>query len=321
MRRDRAVGGFVLEVAVRRYEHARHHGKRAGGGGDEVAHHVAVVILAGPDDAAGGADHSGDRIVYKAIAVLQAGLLKGGAEFLVENLLEQKLEGLVVILGYGVLGREPQILLHIQRIGKAGSRKGQDGIVPIVHGLQNAGAGKIKYRLAAQLRAVRVGEHKLCLTGAGNAVFRGLVHIAVCVTGNGDGLFPAGDHRLYPRDKYRRAEHRAVERRADGGVGRSPKLFEAVFLLPLVVGRNGRALNADVQALDRLRRLMGHCVLGFVAVRQRQVIVFGVQLNKGAYKLLLYHPPKDMGHLIAVKLGNGNRHFDLFHSYLLFCAA
>ena len=137
-----------------------------------------------------------------------------------------------------------------------------------MHGLQNAGAGKIEYRLAAQLRAVRVGEHQLGLTGAGNAVFRGLVHIAVCVTGNGDGLFPAGNNRLYPRDQNGRAEHRAVERRADCGVGRPPKLLEAVFLLPLVVGRNGRALNADVQPPDGLRRLMGHCVLGFVAVWQ-----------------------------------------------------
>ena len=318
---DRTVGGLVLEITVRRHQHAGHHGQRAGGGGDEIAHHVAVVVLARPDDAAGGADDLGGHIVDEGVAIMKTRLLKGGAVLLVEYLLEQQLERLVVVLGDGVLGGEPDILLHVQRVGEAAAGEGQDGVVPVVHGLQNAGAGKVIDRLAAQLRAVVVGEHQLRLSGAGDAVLHRLVHIAVGVAGDGDGLFPAGHHRLHPGDEDGGAEHCAVQRRADGGVGGLPQLLEAVLLLSLVVGGDGGALHAHMEALDGLRRLPGHGVLRLVPVGQRQVVILGVQLHEGRYQLILYHPPQDVGHLIAVQLGDRDRHFDLFHRYLLFCAA
>ncbi len=67
-----------------------------------------------------------------------------------------------------------------------------------MHGLQNAGAVEIVDRLAAQLRAVLIGEHQLRLTGAGDAVLHGLIYITVGVAGDGDGFFPAGHHGLDP---------------------------------------------------------------------------------------------------------------------------
>ena len=143
------MGCLVLEVAVRRHQHAGHHGQRAGRGGDEVAHHIAVVVLAGPDDAAGGTDDLGSHIVDEGIAVMQPRLLEGGAVLLIEHLLEQQLERLVVVLGDGVLGGEPDILLHVQRVGEAAAGEGQNGVVPVVHGLQHAGAVEVVDRLAA----------------------------------------------------------------------------------------------------------------------------------------------------------------------------
>ena len=252
---------------------------------------------------------------------MEAGGVEGGAVLLIEHLLEQQLEGLVVVLGDGVLGGEPDILLHVQRVGEAAAGEGQDRVVPVVHGLQHAGAVEVVDRLAAQLRAVVVGEHQLRLTGAGDAVLHRLIYVAVGVAGDGDGLFPAGHHRLHTGNEDGGAEHRAVQRRTDGGVGGLPELLEAVLLLPLIVGGDGGALHAHVQALDGLRRLPGHGILRPVPVGQGQVVVLGVQVYKGLYQLVLYHPPQDVGHLIAVQLGDGDRHFDLFHRYLRFCAA
>ena len=43
------------------------------------------------------------------------------------------------------------------------------------------------------------------------------------------------------------------------------------------------------------------------------------KINEGLNKCVLYHAPQHMGHLIAVQLGDGDRHFDLFHSVHRLC--
>ena len=250
---------------------------------------------------------------------MKSRLFKGGLVLLVIDLLEQQLEGLVIVLGDGVLGAEPHILPHGQGIGEAAAGEGENGGVPVVHGLHHAGVLEVEHRLAAQLPAAFIGEHQLGFSGTGYAVFHRLVQVAVGVAGDGNGLLPAGHHRLDPLQQDGCAEHGAVQRRPDGGVGRFPQLGQAVLLLALQVGGDGGALHADLQALDGLRCLCGDGICRLLPVGQGQVVVFGVQVHEGLNKCVLYHAPQHMGHLIAVQFGDGDRHFDLFHSVHRLC--
>ena len=195
---DGAVGGLIFKVAVRGDQYTGHHGQRAGGSGDEVAHHVAVVILAGPDDAAGGADDLGRHVVDEGVAIGETRLFKGRPVLLVVHLLKQQLEGLVVVLGDGILAGKPHVLSHGEPVGEAAPGKGENGIVPVVHGLHHAGAAELIHRLAGGLHAVFIGEDQLRLSLAGDPVFHGLIQITVGVAGDGDGFFPAGHHGLDP---------------------------------------------------------------------------------------------------------------------------
>ena len=99
-------------------------------------------------------------------------------------------------------------------------------------------------------------------------------------------------------------------------------MTQAVLLLPLEVGGDGGALDADVQAADGLRRIPCHLIRRPLPVGQAQVVVLRVQLHKGQDQLLFDLPPKHMGHFVAVQLRNGVGHFDFFHGvHLRFSAA
>ena len=318
---DRAVCRFVFEVPVRGDKNAGHHRKTAGGGGNQVAHDVSVVVFARPDDAAFRADDLCRNIVNECIAVVESSLVKACLEFFVEDLLEQELEGLVVVFGNGILAGEPDVLLNIQCVGKAAAGKRQDGVVAVVHCLQNAGSLEIVDRLAGGLVPSLVGEDQLRLAGTGDAVLDCLVNVAVGVACDGDRLFPAGDDRLDLGNQNRRAENCAVEHGADGRVRRFPELFEVIFLLPLQIWRDGCALDADMQALDCLCCLYGDGVFCFVAVLDGKIVIFTIQFHEGKNQLVFDHAPEDVCHFIAVELGNGVLHFDFFHGYSLLCAA
>ena len=152
---DGAVGGLIFKVAVRGDQHAGHHGQRAGGGGDEVAHDVAVVVFAGPDDAAGGADDLGRHVVDEGVAIGETRLFKGRPVLLVVHLLKQQLEGLVVVLGDGILAGKPHVLSHGEAVGEAAPGKGENGIVPVVHGL--------KRKMLMPLTSVKMVQRRLLL--------------------------------------------------------------------------------------------------------------------------------------------------------------
>ena len=88
---------------------------------------------------------------------------------------------------------------------------------------------------------------KLRMARAGHADFAGLVHIAICVAGDGDGLFPGAHRRLDVCRQNRRAEHRAIQNGTNGGVRALPHFLETVFLHALRVGRDRGALDRHAQ--------------------------------------------------------------------------
>lgn len=116
---DGAVGSLVLVVAIGADEDRGHHGERTEGGGDHVAHDVAIVVLASPDEAALAAYYAGNSVVDEGVEILQASLLELLLVALLIDLVEDDAELSVVLLGDGVLGSEPEILVHVERVGEA----------------------------------------------------------------------------------------------------------------------------------------------------------------------------------------------------------
>ena len=308
---------LVLVFAVRAHQHAGHHGQRTKGGGHHIAHHIAVVVLAGPDKAALAANDAGNDIVNEAVEVGNAGSLKFCLVFGVVHLLEDILEGVVILLGNGVLGAKPQILLHVQCVVEAAAGKAADGIVLVVLALQHTGTFKIEHG-GTLLGAVGTGEQQLCLTGTGDAELRALVHVAIGMAGDGDGLFPVLDHRLDAVDHDGGTEHGAVQHGADGTVGALPHLVQLVLVHALGIGGDGGALDRHAILLVGKSSVHGHLVAGGIAVGQAKVIVFGLEVHKRKDQFVLDHLPQDAGHLVAVHLDEGRGHFDLFHSRVPF---
>ena len=90
------------------------------------------------------------------------------------------------------------------------------------------------------------------LPAAGNAHLGILVHVAVRMARDGDGLYPVAHARLDALDHDGGAEHRAVEHGADGAVGAFPHLLEIVLLHARGVRRDGGALHRNAQTLGGL---------------------------------------------------------------------
>ena len=128
----RAVRGFILVNAVRGDEHGGHHGKTAVRRRDHVAHHVAVVVFAGPNVAAFTANHARNGVVDQRVEVFNADFFKLLFIFRVVNFLENILKAVVVGLRNRVFCRKPQVLLHAQRVIKAGACKALNALINIM---------------------------------------------------------------------------------------------------------------------------------------------------------------------------------------------
>ena len=308
-----AVSGLILRRAVRRDKHGRHHGKAAEGRGDHVAHDVAVIVLAGPDEAALAADDAGNGVVDEGVEVGNAELLELRAVVL-ELLLKDLLELAVIDLGDGVLRGEPQILLRINGILEAGARKRADALFLVVGGLPDGGAVDLLHEKLLLLAAL-ADERQRGGAGLGRVEVDRLIHVAIGMTGDGDGLFPVLYDGMDGVDADGRAEHGAVQNGADRAVRALPHFGELRILHhALLVRRDGGAFDGHAEAAGGVGGLDRHLILRLVAVQQAEVIILGLQLHKGQDEFVLDHLPKDTGHLVAVHLHQRGRHFDLFHA-------
>ena len=217
---------------------------------------------------------------------------------------------MIVLFRDGVLRGEPDVLLDVEGVLEAAAGEALDGRVEVVHALGDAGAVELLHQLA-RLGAVCGGVHELHRAGTGNAQLRVLVHVAVGVTRDGDGLDPVAHARLDARDGDGRAEHGAVQHGADGAVRALPHALEVVLVHARGVRRDGGALHGHAQALGRLGGIDGHLVVGGVAMLQAQVVVLGLQIDMRKQQLVLDHLPDDARHLVAVHLHErrGHRYF------------
>ena len=95
-------------------------------------------------------DHTSHCVVDQGVEIFDAGSLKLFLVLVVVDLLEDVLEGVVVLLGDGVLGCEPDILMQIQTVVEAGTCKAGDGVVLVVQTLYDA-VGILKLKISSRL--------------------------------------------------------------------------------------------------------------------------------------------------------------------------
>ena len=85
------------------------------------------------------------------------------------------------------------------------------------------------------------------------------------------------------------------------------------FFDPLFIGRDRRALYPDAIFLDRVGRIDGDLVVGLVALFNRQIIVFQIDVEIGQNEPLADPLPDDAGHFVAVEFNDRVFHLDLRH--------
>ncbi len=311
--RDRAVRGLRLDrLAVRRHQHGGHQAERAVALRHRVRLHVAVVVLARPDIAARPLERRGDHVVDQAVLVgdAEAGELR--LELGLVDLLEDVLEAAVIGLEDRVLGREIDRILAHQAVVERGAGEVADRIVEIVHRHRDAGAGELEHLLLDH-RAVVALEPDRQAALAGHLEIGGAVLVAVGVAADDDRLRPAGHEARHVLADDRLAEDDAAEDVADRAVRALPHLLEIELLHARLVGRDGRAFDADAAGLDRVGRVDRHLVVGGVAMLDREVEILQVDVEIGVDQLVADELPDDAGHLVAVEFDNRILDLDLGH--------
>ncbi len=111
---------------------------------------------------------------------------------------------------------------------EASPGKGADALIQVVEALNDAVSVEVMDQ-AAGFIAVLVGDHQFRLTAGLYHHLGVFIHIAVSVTGNGDGLGPGGDVGGNALDDNGGAEH-GVPSNGIGAVGGLPHLFEMVLV-------------------------------------------------------------------------------------------
>ena len=150
---------------------------------------------------------------------------------------------------------------------------------------------------------------------AGNHEIRGAILVAIGVAADHDRLGPAGHQPRHVPGDDRLAEDDAAQDVADGAVGRAPHLLEIELLHARFVGRDGGAFDPDAVALDGLGGVDRHLVGGLVAVLDREVVIFEVDVEIGMDQLVADIVPDDAGHLVAIELDDRIGDLDLVHRY------
>ena len=204
-----SVGRLVFIGTAGGYQHGGHHGQIAVGRRHHIGHHITVIVLAGPDEASFRADDPCHRIVYQCIEIFYTKLLKFLLVLGIIDLLKDILECMVIFLGNGILGGEPQVLLGINSISKAGSGKAGNGLFRIVDALKNSRSLKVMDQLS-DLGSVLGGKYQLRPARSGHFDLRVFIDVPVSVAGNGDWLLPVAHIRDDSLHQNRRPEHSAV---------------------------------------------------------------------------------------------------------------
>ena len=279
---DGAVRGLALDnVTIRGDELRGHHTKRAEALGDNVRLNVTVVVFRGPHEATVALDGLSNHVINETVLVPDSELLELGLVLSIVELLEDVLELSIVRLENGILGAHVQRQLLADGDAEARVGEADDRLSRVVHGKRHTTVlGVLKHLVRLLLVARVIG---LVSDGELATVRHGEVHAAVLVTervaANADGLGPAGDRARNALEDNGLAENGATNYVTDSTVGREPHFLEVEFLHTRLVGRDGGALDTDLELLDSLCSLSGHLVFSGITVLNTEVIILEVNVE------------------------------------------
>ena len=133
------------------------------------------------------------------------------------------------------------------------------------------------------------------------------------MTADDDGIGPARDEARNVVDHDRLAEDDAAKDVADRAIGADPHLLEAELLDAGFVGSDGGAFHAHAILLDRIGRVDRDLVFRLVALFDRQIVIFQIDVEIGQDQPLADPFPDDLRHFVAVELDDRVRNLDLRH--------
>lgn len=93
-----SVSSLVLIDTTGRYQYRGHHGQIAVSGSYHIGHYITVVVLTCPDESALGTDDTGYGIIDQSVEIFDAQFLEFSLVFIIIDLLENILEGMIVFL-------------------------------------------------------------------------------------------------------------------------------------------------------------------------------------------------------------------------------
>ncbi len=254
------------------------------------------------------------HVINESVLVGQASRLVLVLVFVFEHLGERILELAVVRLENRVLGGQVHRIAAHQTIVEAGACETSDGIVHVVLHLGNSAVraiivNDVLNRLGAVFRSEGYGEG----AGSRNLEISGFVLVSEGVTCHDDRLGPSRDQARHIAHDDRLAEDGAAENVADGTIGGFPHLLEAELLDARLVRGDGGAFDADMFALDGLRRVDGHLIVGGVAVFDAQIVIIQIHVEVRQDQTVLDVFPDDTGHLVAVEFDDFAFDLDFGH--------
>ena len=145
-----------------------------------------------------------------------------------------------------------------------------------------------------------------------------LIYIAICVTRNGDRLFPCTYSGSDTVQKDRRSEYCSVKYRSYSPVWALPHLFEIILFHSLLIGRYRGALYCHTIFFGGFSSLDSYPIVCFIAFLKAQIVVFCFQVDIRIKEDLLDLAPYHPCHFISVHLNQRRLHLNS-HVIPTFC--
>mmetsp|Transcript_55412 Transcript_55412/g.140131 ORF Transcript_55412/g.140131 Transcript_55412/m.140131 type:complete len:568 (-) Transcript_55412:313-2016(-) len=306
-------------LAVRTHKRRDHEARAAIALRYHVRQHVAVVVLACPHVTTAAFDDLCDHVVNVPVLVPYASPLEGLFIIALIHGFENVNEQAVVVLQRHRFGGQIQRQSLIESMLKATLRKVLDRLSCVVHAHHYSSSGR---RLEGVGGDLLLGTAILGLeddpegTGTLRGQLRGLVLIPVRMPPNDDGLLPSRNVSRDVRDNNRCMKHRAIQVVADRAIWARPHLLQIELEHPARVRRDSRAFDAHVVPLDGFGSIGRHLIIGFIPVRDAQVVVVDVHVEEREYQFFLDHLPQNASHLVTVQFDNCTVDFDLIKIHL-----
>ena len=156
-------------------------------------------------------------------------------------------------------------------------------------------------------------KYKICVSRFLNVHLCILVYIPICMTGNGDRLFPVAYTRLNSIYNNRCTEYGTIQDGTNSAVRAFVHFLQVILVHSCLIWGNGGTFYSNSVFLGCLCCIYSNLVICVISVLQAKIIIFSLQVNKRIQKFILNKLPENTGHLISVHLYKGCVHLNFCH--------